>query len=233
MKRNTKPASLRAVGLGVVGLSALPSANATTQITFGSFAGDNVDISTIAGYGDNVSANSADYTVSAGAAGITGTPDIGLTWGAGYQTYTAWDGRGNVGQLDFNNGVVAGSSTNISLTFTPTAGMGVLINSFQLDEYALGETMIINWDIFDNIGTLASGNWTRSTGGRDTILTGLNAGNIRPGEAVTLRFSATSGLPSYVALDNLTFDQVPEPSTVALGALGLGLGALAMRRRRK
>jgi len=233
MKRNAKPAALRAVGLGVVGLSALPSANATTQITFGSFTNANTDISTLAGYGDNVSANNADYTVSPGATGITGTPDINLTWGLGYQTYTAWDGRGNVGQLDFNNGVVAGSSTNISLTFTPTAGMGVLINSFQLDEYALGEIMNINWDVFDNIGTLASGNWTRSTGGRDTILTGLNQGNIRLGEAVTLRFSITSGLPSYVALDNLTFDQVPEPSTVALGALGLGLGALAMRRRRK
>jgi hypothetical protein len=40
-----------------------------------------------------------------------------------------------------------------------------------------------------------------------------------------------SGLPSYIALDNLTFQQVPEPSTIALGLLGLG--ALALRRLRK
>jgi hypothetical protein len=226
MKRKARPVTLKAVGLGVVGLSALQSANATTQITFGGFTSDNVDISTLTGYGSNVSANSADYTVSLGATGITGTPNIGLTWGVGYQTYTAWDGRGNVGQTDFN------VATNISLTFTPAAGNAVLINSFVLDEWAGGGTLNLDWSIFDSVGTLASGNWTRSTGGRDTITTGLGVGNVRPGEAVTLRFAINSGSPSYVALDNLTFDQVPEPSAVALGALGLGLGALAMRRRR-
>jgi PEP-CTERM motif-containing protein len=228
MKRKAKPAALRAVGLGVVGLSALPSANATTQITFGGFSANNTNIFDIPGYGDNVSANSADYTTSAGATGITGTPNIDLTWGLGYQTYTGWDGRGNVGQLDFN------STTNITLTFTPTSGFGVLINSFVLDEWAGGGDMSVSWSVFDNIGNLASGVWTNSTaGGRNTISTGLGAGNVRTGEAVTLRFILNSGAPSYVALDNLTFDQVPEPSTVALGALGLGLGALAMRRRRK
>ena len=226
MKPKTKPGAVRAVGLGVVGLTAMQSAHATTQITFGGFPGNNTDISTIANYGDNVSADSADYTVSLGAAGITGTPNIVLTWGAGYQTYTDWDGRGNVGQLDFN------AAAEISLTLTPEPGYGVLINSFDLDEWDGGGDMNINWDISDSSGSLASGVWTRSTGGRDTISTGIGPGNITPGEVVTLRFSLNSGAPSYVALDNLTFDQVPEPSTVALGVLGLGLGAVAMRRRR-
>ena len=214
----------------MVGLSTLQSANATTQITFGGFTGDNVNISTLAGYGSNVSANSADYTVSLGATGVTGTPNIGLTWGSGYQTYTAWDAvRGNVGQLDYTSP----PGTDISLTFTPAPGSGVLINSFVLDEWTGGGSMNVNWNVSDGTGTLASGVWTRSTGGRDTISTGLGVGNITPGQAVTLRFTLNSGAGSYLALDNLTFDQVPEPSALALGALGLGLGALAMRRRGK
>jgi MYXO-CTERM domain-containing protein len=69
-------------------------------------------------------------------------------------------------------------------------------------------------------------------GGRSAIspnITGL------PGESLSLIFTLNSGLPSYFALDNLTFDQiaVPEPSAIALGALGaVALGAAAMRRRR-
>lgn len=227
MKRKSTPRGLKTVGLGVVGLTALHSANATTQITFGGFTADNTNIVDIVGYGSNVSADSADYTVSLGAAGVTGTPEIALTWGVGYQTYTAWDGRGNVAQLDFN-----AQPGTISLTFTPTAGNGVLINSFDLDEWAGGGSMNVNWSVFDGVGTLASGVWTRDTGGRDTILTGLTPGNIRTGEAVTLTFTLNSGSPSYIAMANLTFDQVPEPSSMALGLLGLGLGAAAMRRRK-
>lgn len=227
MKRKIAPRGLKAVGLGVVGFTALNSANATTQITFGGFPTNNVDISSISGYGSNVSANSADYTVSLGATGVTGTPNIALTWGVGYQTYTQWDGRGNVAQLDYN-----AQPGTISLTLTPTAGNGVLINSFALDEWSGGGNMNVNWSVFDGVGTLASGVWTRSTGGRDTILTGLTAGNVRLGEVVTLSFTLNSGTTSYIAMANLTFDQVPEPSSVALGLLGLGLGAAAMRRRK-
>jgi len=228
MKRKTTPRGLKAVGLGVIGVSAWNPANATTEITFGGFTVNNTDISSIPGYGSNVSASSADYTVSLGAAGVTGTPDIALTWGVGYQTYTAWDGRGNVAQLDYN--VQPGS---IDLLFTPSAGAGVLLSSFSLDEWTGGGNMDVNWQVFDSIGVLASGNWTRNTGGRDTITTGLGVGDIRGGQAVTLRLTLNSGTTSYVALANLTFDQVPEPSSLALGLAGLGLGAVAMRRRRK
>jgi MYXO-CTERM domain-containing protein len=229
MKRKPKPVTLRVVGLGVVGLSALPSANATTQITFGGFSANNTNIVDIAGYGNNVSANNADYTVSPGALGITGTPDITLGWGAGYQTYTDWDGRGNVAQHDFN------AAANISLTFTPQPGFGVLVNAFDMDAYSAAPdpNMNVTWSVSDITGTLASGTWIRSSGGRDTILTGLGVGNVTPGQPVTLSFTRNSGSASYIALDNLTFDQVPEPSTVSLGVLGLGLGALALRRRRK
>ena len=64
---------------------------------------------------------------------------------------------------------------------------------------------------------------------------GLAAGNVNVNQAVTLRFTYVSGAPSYMALDNLTFDQVvvPEPGVASLGLLGAGLGAMAMRRRKQ
>jgi hypothetical protein len=56
------------------------------------------------------------------------------------------------------------------------------------------------------------------------------------GEKLTLSLTQTSGLGSYLAMDNLTFDQiaVPEPNSLAVAVTGMGgLGALAIRRRRK
>ncbi len=150
----------------------------------------------------------------------------------GYQTYSGWEDRGSVAQLDYN------LATDIDLTFTSPAGVGVLLDSFDLDEWAGGGDTSVSWSIFHAQGALASGTWLKSTatdpsdlGGRDQILTGLTEGDITLGEAVTLRLSLNSGAPSYLALDNLTFQQVPEPSAIALGLLGLG--ALALRRRRK
>ncbi len=217
---------LKRVGAGgLVGLAAIQAAQATTEITFGGFDEDNADISTMAGYGSNVTLGDDDFTVSLDSLGNTGTPDITLTWGVGYQSYTAWDGRGNVAQADFT------FADDIDLVFTPTPEFGVQVDSFFLDEFVGGGDMNISWSLFDSQGTLASGNWLKSDpGGRDQILTGLTANDVRSGEAVTLRLNLVSGAPSYVALDNLTFQQVPEPSTIALGLLGLG--ALALRRRR-
>jgi hypothetical protein len=209
----------------LAGLAAVQTAQATTEVTFGGFTANNVDISTLAGYGDNVTASDANYTVSLGVGGAVGTPNIALDWGAGYQTYTSWDGRGNVAQADF------GFGTNINLTFTPELGYGVLLESFVLDEWAGGGDVSVSWSVFDAQGTLASGTWLKSTaGGRDQVPTGLAPGDIRLNQPVTLRFTLNSGEPSYIALDNLTFSQVPEPSVLALGLLGLG--ALALRRRR-
>lgn len=209
---------------GLAGLAAIHGAQATTQITFDGFVDDNIDISTLAGFGSNVTASDDNYTVSLGVGGVVGTPNVGLTWGLGYQTYTGWDGRGSVAQLDFN------VSSQIDLTFTPTAGYGVMLDSFDLDNWTGGDDASVAWSIFDAQGTLASGTWLNTGGGREQIVTGLTLEDITLGESITLRFGLNAGSPSYLALDNLTFQQIPEPSTIALGLLGLG--ALALRRRR-
>ncbi|MCI0641130.1 MAG: PEP-CTERM sorting domain-containing protein [Gemmataceae bacterium] len=214
---------------GTLGLGAAGNSSAETAITFEGFTTDNLEISGIPGYGDNVSSASADWSVRAGLRGVVGTPDIAVDWlGTGWHTYTSWDGRGNVGQLDFNAG-----GPLISLAFTPSAASAVRLVLFELDEWAGGGPGSIDWTLVGSLsGQMAGANWTMTdAGGRSGFFIGQSG---QLGETLTLNFMLNTGAPSYFALDNLTFDQVPEPSTWALGALGAAaLGAAAMRRRRR
>ena len=238
------------IALVTTGVFLAHGAYATTRITFNGLTTDNQDLNTIAGFGSNVAATGPNYFTTVGVSGVLGTPGIGMTWGAGYQAYTAWDGRGTVCQTDYNT---ATNAAGIDVTWTPTAGTGVLVTRFDLDEYAGGGAGYgnpiygdanVSWNLSDSYGTLASGVWDLrnnvndplDAGGRDIILTGLTAGSVNIGEAVTLRLTFNGGAPSYLALDNLTFDQVvavPEPGVATLGLLGAGLGAMAMRRRKQ
>jgi len=145
------------------------------------------------------------------------TPNIVLTWtGVHFDSYLWIDSagnRGNVVQLDNTSPAIPAD-----LLFTPDADWAVLINSFDLDEHngtPNGDT-VINWEIFDDTGILASGTWDEKNnandplnqGGRTTIYTGLTAGDVNVGNAVTLRFMQTSGDKTYTAVDNINFDQV-------------------------
>ena len=232
MKRNRKqtrksstPLS-KLAALGGAGLGLVCGAKADSTITFDGFTTDNTPINTLPDFGDNISATTPDYTATPGFGGILGTPNIALEWVGQWDTYTGWDGRGSVAQADFNGGPL------LSLLFTPTAEFSVQVTSFDLDEWAGGGDGNIDWSITGaSSGTLAMGNWTMgNAGGRSTI--GAGAGG-QLGEAITLNLQLNSGSPSYFALDNLTFAQVPEPSALGLGALGavVALGAAAMRRR--
>lgn len=222
LSRFLKVAAYSSLGLGA------GDSLAESVITFEGFTDINIDIATIPGYGDNINSDTADWTIRKGRGGIFGTPDITMEWvGTGWDTYTGWDGRGSVGQTDFNEGSV------LSLLFTPTADFAVRVVSFELDEWSGGGPGSINWTLSGAVsGILGSGNWVMGTeGGRSGIVPDATGRN---GEELLLSFTLISGAPSYFALDNLTFDQVPEPSTWAMGAFGAaGLGAMAMRRRRR
>ena len=216
------------VTLAFACVGSIPAARAATLITFGGFAADNTDINTIAGYGDNVGANSADYTVSPGMRGVIGTPDLTLDWvGPRWDSYTAWDGRGNVGQTDYGAG-----SNPIVLLIDPGNTTAARVVGFDLDVWAGGEPAQIDWSVTGpSSGTLASGTWSRALAGRDAILL-PGAGAVgQPGETLSVNFFRVSGLVSYLAMDNFVFDQIPEPSALLLG--GVALGAAALRRRRK
>jgi len=185
-------------------------------------------------YGSNAASNDANWDVSVGAWGILGAPDIALFWdgesggssGYGMDTYTNWDSRGNKVQLDGS----AGGTPNFSILFTPTGNFAVSIRSFDLDAWAGGGEMVVDWTVEDSSSNvIASGQWTKgNAGGWDTISPNV-VGSV--GQELALRLIRVSGSASYLAIDNLTFAQaVPEPSSSAL--LLAGLGALAMRRKK-
>jgi hypothetical protein len=149
------------------------------------------------------------------------TPNIVLTWPWGdngtwgtvseYDTYVNWDGRGSVAQAE----IVYDSDNQLDLVFTPDPDFGVLVNSFDLDEWTGGGEITLEWQILDVSGILASGIVPLIEGDRLTVETGLSAGQITLSEVVTLRLSNANltGEPWFVALDNLNFDQVSEGST--------------------
>ena len=208
---------------GTVGLGLTHDVSAATLITFGGFTENNVQIAALPDYGDSVVADSADYTVSPGLTGVVGTPDILLDWFGGWDTYTDWNGRGNVAQFDFNAGGTA------TILFTPSALSAVRLVSFELDEWVGGGDGSVSWDVSDITGSRASGTFNMTNeGGRSLIspnVIGLS------GDTLVLSLTRVTGAPSYFALDNLVFDQVPEPSTLSFVSAA-ALGAAAMRRRR-
>ncbi len=157
-------------------------------------------------YASNVTANGANWDATAGTWGVTGTPDIALAWAGGrFDTYTAWDGRGNVVQLDASGG----GSRIFTITFTPSPTNGVHIESFVLDAWSGGTpaTKTVVWSIRTaDDEELASGDWSRSSG-RDTISPAYS-GEI--GQILVLKFDHISGAGDYLALDELQFDQIPD-----------------------
>jgi hypothetical protein len=186
----------------------------------------------------------ADITTTLTGLGVTNEPvpvnhgstaDITLTWHPDWDQYADWDGRGDVYQLD---------ARIETIMFAPTSpNIRVWINSFHLDEWAGGGDTTAAWRISGSTaGEFVSGIWTdkntandpTDAGGR-TLVTPSGIG--MPGETLTLTLdhSASAGLISYLAMDNLTFASVviPEPATAVVAWLGVGgLGALAMRRKR-
>jgi hypothetical protein len=213
-------ASLAAAG--VAGMGSLAHADTSTTLT-GLTAPGNVDIPQ--SHGDNA--------------------EVDLTWDTNFDQYGTlnyaggWNGRGDVYQMEYDTQLI---------TFTPAAGyIKVTIEEFYLDEWAGGGNTSSQWEVSgSSSGLIASGLWDLknnandpgNTGGRDLIT--VNAVGV-PGETLSLVFqnldsTAGGGYDSYLALDNLTFNTmiIPEPATAVMAWLGVGgLGAMAMRRKRK
>lgn len=223
----------RALTLTAGALLAGQSASAFTTITNDGFNQNNVALPN--DYGDNVSEATANYNVGL-TGSVTGTPNIKLEFSGGkkIEGYKDWEGRGPVMQLEDED-----TPTPFQIEFTPAASWAVEIQSFVLDEFGGADKgdMVVDWEVQDSGGgKLESGTWvdfsdandTDGVGGR-TIVSPDVTGKV--GEALTLKLTRVSGDRAFLAMDDLTFAQVPEPSSVALALGAAALGLAASRRR--
>jgi len=161
-----------------------------------------------------------------------GTPGISLTWGGGPGT-SRWeyynDAVWSAGQLD--------GSTNgafHSILFTPIASVAVRLDSLNFHPYYVSaETFNYSWSVRDGSTVLTSGSIIFSSDATKNHPVNINyTGNV--GESLTLRLDRTggTGIGQNIAVDDVRFAQVPEPSTLALLSMGC-LAGIAVRARRR
>lgn len=214
------------------------TASHATVIGFGQLGGSNT---TIPGdLASNATADGNGFVVTNGA-----TPNIALTWDSDWDIHTSgffsdiedfsvgggdWDNEGDIpriAQLDFGNHTIA---------FSADPGFALSLNSFDFGHQP--ETAgVTEWDLSltdsgSNVvwsQSVTLDNADPSTG--ITTVTPNFTGDL--GESYTLTFDRTSetyGSNGRHALDNLSFNQIPEPSSVSL--LGLTGISLLVRRRK-
>lgn len=159
---------------------------------------------------------------------VTGTPNVSLTWDSEWDSYTGWpnDPGNDVYQMDRQ------LDDAQTIIFTPSAGFDVSLGSLDLNVWVGGGATDVDWQIVGSVsGVLGGGSFNQADGSVGTHNFNISGSG---SENLTLSLTQKTGAHSYLAVDNLSFDQVasvPEPSSAMLAAAGLG--AMAMRRRRK
>ncbi len=154
-----------------------------------------------------------------------GTQNVSVFSSTGLQAYYDWEGRTSCGQIDYNG---SGGSP-ITITFTPDPGYGVLVTSFDIDEWTGGGNSVVDWTLeggavnlsgrWDALGDQGSGSTGgllglgsvgSTDGGRTTVVTGMTEqmAAASGGQPIVLTLTLVSGLPNYLAIDSLVFDQV-------------------------
>lgn len=175
---------------------------------------------------NHVQSDGPGYTVSLGRQ-FTGTPGISVAWtGEPPIVFRSdWDGRGAVAQIN----PPLDPRYPVGLVFMTEPNYLAILDSFDLDLRSGAGPVDVDWS-FTGSGFNASGNWQRTTPGRDTITLEYSGEPHFSGDHFFF-FRINAGDPGSFAIDNLTFDQVlvPEPSILALAMFG-GITAAALRR---
>jgi len=204
--RYSKETLLAALAAGTFGVAG--SAGAATILT-GTGLGNNETVP--AGHGSNAA----------------GTPNVTLTWDTNWEAWAGWPNPGDDGVYQLDNQL----DDPHTIIFTPDATYDVILTSFDMNDWVGGGgDSEIDWSVTGSLsGLLASGTDVVIPDGTvPAIAVGVTGTG---SETLTLSITQTGGSASYLAMDNLSFDQVPEPGSAFL-ALG-GLGAMTMRRKRK
>jgi PEP-CTERM motif len=180
------------------------------------------------------------YNGGTDSSGIAGANNYGVLF-AGSLLALQNDGLGSgVGGAYFSNaptpGTVMFASDPTDVLTTP-AYMNIANSTFSLSfYYSAAQAAVVNvYSGLNGVGLLGSINLAANatTGCTDSAFCNFGVATWNPG-AVAIRsvdFSASAG---SVAFDNITVSPVPEPSSLALSALGLAaLGFMARRRSAK
>lgn len=218
---------------------------ANTQATTFNFDGhsSNEDIPQF--YGSNVAAETAEFITTDGTGA---TPNIGVTWfpAGGFDEGTTdvleFHNSGNFNLTHISPGVAqfdldasqhpTANPEDPEIEFTPAAGIAVVINSLGIGQALDQGEPDYDWTITVRQSSDDAVVFTHTTavmGAGDSEFVPINFTGAL-GAAYYLHFDDGGADTVRGAIDNLSFSQIPEPSTLALVAL-CGLGVVARRRR--
>lgn len=157
------------------------------------------------------------------------TVEAMLEWDGSWDQYDGWPNDPGNGVYQHDNAI----GTPHTILFSPLAGFTMTISDFDMNVWLGGGDTSLDWEVRDGAGgaVLASGTQLALDGTVENIAVGYTGSE---GQALEFSLDQVSGLASYLAIDNITFSTisaVPEPTS--LGLMGVGLGAMLMRRRRK
>lgn len=156
-----------------------------------------------------------------------GTPNITLAWDEAWDSYSGWPKDPGDGVYQHDNG----AGVPHTILFSPDSGWNVSLVGLDVNVWAGGGPTDLDWSVTGSVsGELGSGTFNSPN---DSVINYPLEINGVGGENLTLSLIQQTGSSSYLAIDNLTFDQVAIPETSSIAFAALGIGAAGMRRRRR
>lgn len=161
-----------------------------------------------------------------------GTPNVTLQWSpvTGSPEWESYDNAGwtnassvggsNTGLYEFDSALTAPKIFLIA--FTPDAGFNVVLNQLDMNAYSgTAYNYAFDWTVTgETSGELGTGTWNVPNSANTIFSLGGLMG--ADSEKITLKFQVTAGTSGNgIAMDNLSFDQLPEPSSLLLSWIGL------------